>query len=261
MIPPIAFIYLKVSNYYLLSSRELKRFDSNSCSPIFTQFSETLAGVSTVRAYGAEDRFEKMNEKKIDDNHKPFHFVWVANRWLSIRIELISVFVVFFAGLAIVFSDVSPAMAGLVLMHAADFADVALWGARNHAEIEMSMNSGKNLTYFKYCEIEQSLLQGNKIIFLDEATASVDNDTDAKIQTTIRTEFADRTIVCIAHRLRTVIDYDKILVLDKGKVLEFGTPLELINLNGTFRSMCEETGEYEELHAMATNASGFSLDI
>jgi ABC-type multidrug transport system fused ATPase/permease subunit len=103
--------------------------------------------------------------------------------------------------------------------------------------------------------LARSLLQGNKIIFLDEATASVDNDTDAKIQTTIRTEFADRTIVCIAHRLRTVIDYDKILVLDKGKVLEFGTPLELINLNGTFRSMCEDTGEFDDLVELAKNAS------
>lgn len=99
--------------------------------------------------------------------------------------------------------------------------------------------------------LARSLLQRNKIIFLDEATASVDNETDAKIQTTIRREFKDSTIICIAHRLRTVIDYDKILVLDKGEVKEFGTPLDLIEAGGQFRSMCEETGEFEDLYEIA----------
>jgi ABC-type multidrug transport system fused ATPase/permease subunit len=54
----------------------------------------------------------------------------------------------------------------------------------------------------------RSLLQTNKIIIMDEATASIDSDTGVKIQNTIRTELADRTVVCIAHRLRTIIDYD-----------------------------------------------------
>ena len=101
--------------------------------------------------------------------------------------------------------------------------------------------------------LARSLLQGNKIIFLDEATASVDKETDGRIQRTIRGEFSDRTIICIAHRLRTIIDYDKVLVLDKGKVLEFGSPADLM-LNssiGAFNNMCKETGEYEELLEIA----------
>jgi ABC-type multidrug transport system fused ATPase/permease subunit len=104
--------------------------------------------------------------------------------------------------------------------------------------------------------LARSLLQGNQIIFLDEATASVDNETDARIQTTIRQEFTSSTIICIAHRLRTIIDYDKVLVLDKGQVSEFGTPLDLIENSsvGMFRSMCEETGEFEELLEIARNA-------
>ena len=115
--------------------------------------------------------------------------------------------------------------------------------------------------------LARSLLQRNKIIFLgmiidvplillDEATASVDNETDAKIQATIRREFSDSTIICIAHRLRTIIDYDKVLVLDKGQVKEFGSPYELIEHSqvGQFRSMCEETGEFDELYEMAKSS-------
>jgi ABC-type multidrug transport system fused ATPase/permease subunit len=102
--------------------------------------------------------------------------------------------------------------------------------------------------------LARSLLQQNKIIVLDEATASVDNETDARIQNTIRTECCDRTIICIAHRLRSIIDYDKVVVLEKGKVVEFGCPLQLLEdgTNGIFRSMCEETGEFEELREMAS---------
>ena len=63
---------------------------------------------------------------------------------------------------------------------------------------------------------------------MDEASANVDNETDALIQRTIRTKFADCTVFTIAHRLHTVIDSDKILVLDSGKVVEFASPHELL---------------------------------
>jgi ABC-type multidrug transport system fused ATPase/permease subunit len=99
--------------------------------------------------------------------------------------------------------------------------------------------------------LARSLLQRNRIIFLDEATASVDNETDAKIQVTLRREFADCSILCIAHRLRTVADYDKILVIDKGCVIEFGSPLSLIESEGQFYQMCQESGDFDELLEMA----------
>jgi ABC-type multidrug transport system fused ATPase/permease subunit len=62
----------------------------------------------------------------------------------------------------------------------------------------------------------------SKVIILDEATASVDQATDERIQKALRTEFKESTLITIAHRLRTIMDYDKVLVLDGGKVAEYG---------------------------------------
>ncbi|KAJ3322266.1 hypothetical protein HDV06_003159, partial [Boothiomyces sp. JEL0866] len=438
-IPPISLAFIYVTQRYLSSSRELKRLESVSTSPTYAQFSETLAGTSTIRAYAAEERFSAMIRKRVDDNHQPYYHVWSANRWLCIRTDMMSTLIVFSAGLAVVFSDIPAGWAAVCITYALDFSRSLLLCVRLQAEVEMAMNSVERVE--EYCKIEQeppaiiesnrpdpnwpskgsiqvkelsvryapnlpnvlngvsfsiqprekvavvgrtgagkstlslaffriiplsggsitidgidigeiglfdlrsrltiipqdpvlftgtlrtnldpleqnddqtlwealkrvhflesmqssstdltfarqesfetevadstitldyavtenggnfsqgqrqllclarSLIQRNKVIFLDEATASVDNETDAKIQGTIRSEFADSTIICIAHRLRTVIDYDKVLVLDKGQVLEYGSPLELIHNSktGVFRSMCEETGEFEELLEM-----------
>jgi len=73
------------------------------------------------------------------------------------------------------------------------------------------------------------LLQNPKILLMDEATASVDMDTDRLIQTTIRTAFKNTTLLIIAHRLNTVMDLDRIMVLDQGHVSEFDTPKNLAN--------------------------------
>jgi ABC-type multidrug transport system fused ATPase/permease subunit len=79
---------------------------------------------------------------------------------------------------------------------------------------------------------------------LDEATSAVDMKTDALIQRSIREEFTSSTLIVIAHRLSTVIDFDRILVLSGGEIAEYGTPRELWEKEGgLFREMCENTGE------------------
>ncbi len=78
---------------------------------------------------------------------------------------------------------------------------------------------------------------------LDEATAAVDLETDDLIQATIRQEFQDCTVLTIAHRLKTIMDSDKILVLDAGKVKEFDTPENLLDdVNSSFYSMAKDAG-------------------
>ncbi|EPQ54017.1 ABC transporter [Gloeophyllum trabeum ATCC 11539] len=90
--------------------------------------------------------------------------------------------------------------------------------------------------------LARALVKDTKILILDEATASVDYETDQKIQYTIAHEFRDRTILCIAHRLRTIIGYDRICVLDAGQIAEFDTPANLYQrADGIFRSMCERS--------------------
>ena len=82
-----------------------------------------------------------------------------------------------------------------------------------------------------------------RILVLDEATANVDQITDGLLQQTLRERFESATIIAIAHRLDTIISYDKVLVLGDGRVLEFGPPAVLLqNKDGHFTSMVESTG-------------------
>ena len=78
---------------------------------------------------------------------------------------------------------------------------------------------------------------------LDEATSNVDMTTDAFIQKVLKERFADTTVITIAHRLNTVADYDQIIVMDKGKIVELGSPYKLIQCNGLFAEMVHNTGK------------------
>jgi ABC-type multidrug transport system fused ATPase/permease subunit len=91
--------------------------------------------------------------------------------------------------------------------------------------------------------LARALVRGSQIIVCDEATSSVDMETDDKIQATIATGFRGKTLLCIAHRLRTIIGYDRICVMDKGRIAEMDTPLELWKKeDGIFRGMCDRSG-------------------
>ncbi|KDR71589.1 hypothetical protein GALMADRAFT_792794 [Galerina marginata CBS 339.88] len=92
----------------------------------------------------------------------------------------------------------------------------------------------------------RSLLKGAKILVMDEATASVDYATDEHIGGVIRQEFAESTVITIAHRLRTVIDYDRVMVLEDGVVVEFEKPASLLNdPKSQFYALCKATGPEE----------------
>ncbi|KAI7834991.1 P-loop containing nucleoside triphosphate hydrolase protein [Kickxella alabastrina] len=432
----VAIIYWIIGVLYLATSREIKRFESVTKSPIYTQFDETINGVSTIRAYGQESRFRMANYTKVDDNNRPFIYMWGANRWLSIRVDLAGALVSFMAGLLALTTTgrMDAGLAGLSLSYALNFTEHILWVVRFYSINEMNLNSvervveyldvepeapvtipdrvppvewpsngrisvenlelkyaenqppvirgisfevqprekvgivgrtgaGKStltLAMFRFMEasagrimvdgidisqigvgdlrsrltiipqdpilftgtirsnldpfnehgddelwlalrrahllgdedeiasrqsqtavtlgrtitdldmavtengsnfsqgqrqliaLARALVKRTRVIILDEATASVDFDTDARIQTTIRNEFTDSTLLCIAHRLRTIVDYDKVLVLDQGEIVEYDTPYNLLSKSeGLFKHMCLKSGEYDHLFSAA----------
>ncbi|KAH6565614.1 hypothetical protein BASA50_007974 [Batrachochytrium salamandrivorans] len=455
------YFYYNIAQYYLLTSRELKRIESVSSSPIYAQFGETLNGVSTIRAYGAEDRITQQIQRKVDANHRAYFYLFATNRWLSLRTSVLSEAIVFGAGISIILSGVTAGWAGVAFIFANQFTSMMSRMIQIHSSMEMAMNAVERVEEYsklpqeppaiielfrppanwpthgqievtdltiKYapdlpdaltnvsfsvrpCEklgvvgrtgagkstlstaffrilpfvngtitidgvdisrlglrdlrscltiipqdpvlfegtlrsnldpldehadnkiweallhsnlleslqkpkekrgamlvssdeedvasgsasptssapalwdgltnsgtnqklsldahvsengnnfsqgqkqllcLARALLRSRRVIFLDEATASVDTDTDVKIQQTIRTQFTDATVLTVAHRLKTVIDYDRVLVMDAGQVAEIGTPYELLEQNGVFASMCRESGDYEQLVEMAT---------
>lgn len=98
--------------------------------------------------------------------------------------------------------------------------------------------------------LARAMLKKPRVLVMDEATASIDYNTDSKIQETIRE--MKGTVITIAHRLQTIVDYDKVLVLDKGEMVEYAHPWELINDDSTqFYSMCESSGDLDILKKAA----------
>ncbi|KMU80457.1 LOW QUALITY PROTEIN: multidrug resistance-associated protein 5 [Coccidioides immitis RMSCC 3703] len=90
--------------------------------------------------------------------------------------------------------------------------------------------------------LARALVRDSRIIVCDEATSSVDFETDQKIQKTMAQGFEGKTLLCIAHRLRTIINYDRICVMAQGRIAEFDTPLALWEMGGIFRGMCDRSG-------------------
>lgn len=87
MVIPLGFAYRVIMRYYLATSRELKRLDAVSRSPVFAWFSETLSGVSTIRAYGQQSRFIANNEARLDRNMACYMPAQSVNRWLAVSVH------------------------------------------------------------------------------------------------------------------------------------------------------------------------------
>ncbi|KAJ7715183.1 hypothetical protein B0H16DRAFT_1678542 [Mycena metata] len=137
--------------------------------------------------------------------------------------------------------------------------DLTTVDAKSSLSLETQVSTGGNnfsQGQRQLIALARALLRRSSIVVMDEATSSVDFETDAKIQRTIREEFTGSLLITVAHRLRTIIDYDRLLLLDKGRVAGFDTPLALMQKEGgIFRDMCMKSGIFEELEAAAMDHS------
>ncbi|XP_032208455.1 multidrug resistance-associated protein 1-like isoform X4 [Mustela erminea] len=408
---PLMFLYLTIQRYYVASSRQIRRLAGASRSPIISHFSETLSGVSTIRAFGHEQRFIQQNKEVVNENLVCFYNNVISNRWLSVRLEFLGNLMVFFAALLAVLAgkSIDSAIVGLSISYALNITQSLNFWVRKACEIETNAVSiervceyenmdkeapwimskrppsqwpEKGIVEFinyqaryrddlglalrditfqthgeekigivgrtgagkstlsnclfriversggkiiidgidistiglhdlrgrlniipqdpvlfsgtlqmnldpldKYSDRElwevlelchlkdfvqslpkkllheiseggenlsvgqrqlvclaRALLRKTKILILDEATASIDFETDTLVQTTIRKEFSDCTVLTIAHRLHSIVDSDRVLVLDSGRITEFETPQNLICQKGLFFEMLTEAG-------------------
>jgi ABC-type multidrug transport system fused ATPase/permease subunit len=405
---PLGFFYLVVQRYFIATSRELKRLDSIAVSPIFSSFAETLAGLTTIRAFGRQPILAQCNEACMDASSRAWWPIQVVNRWLSIRLEFIGQGLVLGTTVFVTLFIKDAGMAGLAITSSLSLVGIMNWATRQTTELEMGMNSverlleylahqseapavipgrrpplawpaageihvtdlvlryrpdlppvikgisfkinrhekvgicgrtgcGKStlmLALYRIVEpsgsikidgievtqiglydlrsrlslipqdpvifrgtvrsnlwpfedildsrlwqalqqagleatvrgfergldapleeggtnlsvgqrqllcMARALLKKSVVLLMDEATSNVDNETDALIQSTVRSAFAECTVLTIAHRLHTIIDSDKILMMDKGEVVEFASPKELLKRPGSaFRRLVKE---------------------
>ncbi|ETE72132.1 Multidrug resistance-associated protein 1, partial [Ophiophagus hannah] len=400
VIPPLGLIYFFVQRFYVATSRQLKRLESVSRSPVYSHFSETLLGVSVIRAFGEQKRFIRQSDVKVDGNQKAYYPSIVANRWLAVRLESVGNCIVLFAALFAVIArhSLSPGLVGLSISYSLQITTYLNWLVRMSSEMETNIVAverwtseraaappgwpqegrvefrGYGLRYrsdmdpvlrdisvvvrggekvgivgrtgagksslmlglfrikeaaegeilidgvniariglhdlrFKITIIPQdpilfsgslrmnldpfeqysdddvwmslelahlkafvsslpdkllhecseggenlsvgqrqlvclarALLRKSKILVLDEATAAVDLETDSLIQSTIRTQFEGCTVLTIAHRLNTIMDYTRVIVLEKGRIVECGAPADLIESRGVFCNMAKDAG-------------------
>lgn len=146
MIIPLGALYLYIQRYYLRTSRELKRLDSISRSPIYAHFQESLSGISTIRAYRQQSRFSSENEWRVDANLRAYFPSINANRWLAVRLELIgSVIILTAAGMAVVAvtagSGPSAGLVGLAMSYALQITQSLNWIVRQTVEVETNIVS------------------------------------------------------------------------------------------------------------------------
>lgn len=146
LIIPLGIVYLYFQRYYLRTSRELKRLDSVSKSPIYAHFQESLGGIITIRAYRQQRRFALENEWRVDANLRAYFPSINANRWLAVRLEFIGSFIILAAAtFAIVSvatgSGLSAGMVGLAMSYALQITTSLNWIVRQTVEVETNIVS------------------------------------------------------------------------------------------------------------------------
>ncbi|XP_061604278.1 multidrug resistance-associated protein 1 isoform X2 [Phyllopteryx taeniolatus] len=141
IIPFLGLLYFFVQRFYVASSRQLKRLESVSRSPIYTHFNETLLGTSVIRAFGEQDRFIGESDRRVDHNQKAYYPSITANRWLAIRLEFVGNCIVSSAALFAVTAreSLSPGIMGLAISYALQLTASLTWLVRMSSDMETNI--------------------------------------------------------------------------------------------------------------------------
>lgn len=139
-------MYIYIQTYYLSTSRELKRLDSVTRSPIYAHFQETLGGLTTIRAFQQMNRFIRDNETKLDINQKAYFPSFSSNRWLAVRLEFLGSIIIFGAAIFSVISvlttgNIDAGLVGLSVSYALSVTQALNWAVRQFCEIETNIVS------------------------------------------------------------------------------------------------------------------------
>ncbi|KAA8491694.1 Multidrug resistance-associated protein 1 [Porphyridium purpureum] len=153
---PLGFLYVYVSGFYLMSSREIKRIESIAKSPLLAYFGESINGATTIRAFGMTREFVLVMQHRLDNMNRPTYFSVASNRWLALRLEFVGSCVVSFACLACAFmkNSLDAGLAGLSISYALKITGTLSWMVRMATDAETQMNSVERVEQYSLIEGE-----------------------------------------------------------------------------------------------------------
>lgn len=163
VVPPLIVIYYFIQKIYIETSRQLKRLESVTRSPIYSHFGESISGQSTIRAYNEQSRFTRDSEDKVDYNQKVSYPTIIANRWLGIRLEIVGSLVILFAALFAVLArdTIGPATVGLSISYALQISATLSFMVRMTAEVETNIVAVERLEEYTELPREDSWQKGS----------------------------------------------------------------------------------------------------
>jgi ABC-type multidrug transport system fused ATPase/permease subunit len=163
---PAAFIsygYYRLSVVYLSCTRDLRRIEATKRSPIFGGFAELLDGITVVRAYGVEGQFRSTLFKQVDGAQGAFYHMWMANRWLLVRMDSLGAASVFFTSILALAGAVPAGLAGVAILSAQTFVEGCYWISRFWGGLEQDFNSVERAkTYLELPQEPPSTIEGHR---------------------------------------------------------------------------------------------------
>ncbi|KAL8920824.1 MAG: hypothetical protein Q9208_005996 [Pyrenodesmia sp. 3 TL-2023] len=146
---------LFVALRFLVGAREVKRLESNAKSPIYEQFGSALAGIATIRAFAKADDYVDRMFEKIDAHARAFWYIWLFNRWMAFRLNVIGAFFAILVAAVIVSAKgIDASLAGFALSFALQYSGAITWTIRQYTSVELAMNAMERIVEYSRITIE-----------------------------------------------------------------------------------------------------------